>query len=479
MKFKLLFWSLLAMTFIGCADNDMPEKGEDNSNVNQETHPPLTFAVISDIHFGNNVGKGPLVKVPQALRHITSRGELDALIVVGDLTENGNISEYDQLVETFQDTTVIVNPVKNFFFVMGNHDNFNSNGKSNFQTSLKPFNGGESYPLNNYQVIKGYPFIMVSMFDRHNNDIDYPAYGTSTYPAETTNWLKESLEKASQECPGKPIFVFTHMPPRWTIYSTWPELENGTAWCMKALNPILNKYPQAVVFAGHNHYPMGDPRSIHQGANPNSTRQNYYTVINTSSTTYAVMYKDAFDDSINGTYPVNYADITEGLIVTELSNGDIEVKRYDTYRDEEIAADKRWILKAPFDGSQFTYADIRDKDDNPLNKELYSGGDAPVFADDAFLSLTTSPTAVMVKFPQASDDDCVFRYLFNVYEAATNTIVKKAYASSQFYMNSARPERLTLTISGLKSKTDYYIEAKALDSYDNESAALVKEFTTK
>ena len=93
--------------------------------------------------------------------------------------------------------------------------------------------------------------------------------------------------------------------------------------------------------------------------------------------------------------------------------------------------------------------------------------------------MTTSPTAVMVKFPQASDDDCVFRYLFNVYEAATNTIVKKAYASSQFYMNSARPERLTLTISGLKSKTDYYIEAKALDSYDNESAALVKEFTTK
>ena len=41
-----------------------------------------------------------------------------------------------------------------------------------------------------------------------------------------------------------------------------------------------------------------------------------------------------------------------------------------------IAADNRWVIKAPFDGSQFTYTDIRDKNDNPFGKALYGGGNA-------------------------------------------------------------------------------------------------------
>ena len=41
------------------------------------------------------------------------------------------------------------------------------------------------------------------------------------------------------------------------------------------LNRVLNEYPQAIVFAGHSHYPVGDPRSIHQGANPDSAHKNY------------------------------------------------------------------------------------------------------------------------------------------------------------------------------------------------------------
>ena len=32
----------------------------------------LSFGVISDIHFGNKVAEGPMVKVPQALKNITN-----------------------------------------------------------------------------------------------------------------------------------------------------------------------------------------------------------------------------------------------------------------------------------------------------------------------------------------------------------------------------------------------------------------------
>ena len=87
--------------------------------------------------------------------------------------------------------------------------------------------------------------IMVSILNGCNNDIDHRADGTNAYPPTTVQWLEDAMERASQECPGKPIIVFTRIPPRWTCYSTWIEYENGLGWCMQVLNRVLNEYPQA------------------------------------------------------------------------------------------------------------------------------------------------------------------------------------------------------------------------------------------
>ena len=73
----------------------------------------------------------------------------------------------------------------------------------------------------------------------------------------------------------------------------------------------------AIVFAGHSHYPVGDPRSIHQGANPDSAHKNYYTIINTGSTTYAEIHRDAVDGIESGIHPEGFAYVTEGLIVNK------------------------------------------------------------------------------------------------------------------------------------------------------------------
>ena len=83
-----------------------------------QTEGKLTFGVISDIHFGNNVAEGPMVKVPQALKNITSYGSLDALAVVGDLTDSGSASQYEQLVSVFGDAQTFQNPVGQFIFMM-------------------------------------------------------------------------------------------------------------------------------------------------------------------------------------------------------------------------------------------------------------------------------------------------------------------------------------------------------------------------
>ena len=477
MKKNIFLWSLSLIALIGCTDSSITDDSQKEPDYGTGNNPPLTFAVISDIHFGNEVAEGPMVKVPKALKNITSYGELDAMVVAGDLTNDGEPAQYEQLVATFKDETMFTNPVKDFFFLMGNHDNYSSNGKANYQNYLKPFNNGEPYPIFGYKVVKGYPFITVSTLNNHTHDLEHPSNGTNAYPASTTQWLEETLAKASKECPGRPIFVFTHVPPRWTCYATWAEHENGVAWCMQPLNPVLNKYPQAIVFAGHSHYPVGDPRSIHQGANPNSPRNNYYTVINTGSTTYAEIHPGAVDADENGMRPFRFAYVTEGLIVKELPNGDIEIRRYDTYRNVEIAADKPWIIKAPFDGSQFTYADIRDADDNPLNKTLYSGGEAPEFPEGTELSLFVASTSVKVTFPQATDDDCVFRYSVKAFDSA-GACVGSASVFSRFYLTSEMPSQLDQRITGLKSKTDYRVEVTAYDSYENASKTLVATFTT-
>lgn len=458
---------MLATSISGCSGSatlhEFAPKAIDRS--------PLTFAVISDTHFGNEVGEGPKVKVTRALQNITSHGRLDALVVVGDLTDHGERGEYAQLTEVFQNQSNYTYPVKQLMFMMGNHDNKSNRAETIYGKALKSFNNGESYPLHTYRVIKGCPFITLSMLSRDITDVTDASKAMAAYPESSLEWLARNMARAQQECPGKPIFVFTHMPPRWTCYATWSEYENAKAWCMSILNPILNDYPQAVVFSGHSHYPIGDPRSIHQGANPDSERMNYYTVINTASTTYSELHEGAVD---GGTTQPGYDSVTEGLIVTVLPNGDIEIRRFDTYRNEEIAPDSRWILRAPFDGSQFTYADVRDRDDNPLGKKLYSGGAEPYFADGAEVKLKVEGRAIRVVFPQAYDNDCVFRYSVDVINPVNGSKVVSASIFSQFYLNSHAPESLEYMIEGLMYGKEYIIEVRAYDSYDNESEPLVR-----
>ena len=468
MKTRWLVTAMMLTTMMASATAD-----HEGSPAGTRQEDPLVFAVISDLHVGHADGVGCQVKVQQALRHLTGRSKLDALVVVGDLTEDGKASQYKELVQFFGNKRNILHPVDNYLFMMGNHDNYDSNGQANYQNGLKMFNGYKSYPLHQYVLIKGYPFITISDLGTASNDIYNWNNGTTSYPATSVNTLKRYLEQAVHDAPGKPIFVFTHVPPRWTCFSTWVEYENE-AWAMEVLNPVLNQYPQAVVFGGHSHYPLGDPRSIHQGVDPNSERNNYYTVINTSTTSYSEIYPGAVDAGI---HPENNEYVTEGMIVVEQPNGDIEIRRYDTFRDVEIDPEHRWVLKAPFDGSQFQYADIRDADDNPNMLDLRDGLPAPAFNDGAQLTLFPGAYDVKVTFPQATDNECVFRY--NVRILQNGEVAESAFVFSQFYLTTDMPALLSYTISNLRPATPYTIEVVAYDSYDNQSEALTASFITK
>jgi 3',5'-cyclic AMP phosphodiesterase CpdA len=380
------------------------------------------FAVISDTHLGNNVGEGPLVKVPQALKNLMSKTPLvDALFDVGDITDNGKAQQYDDVIRVFAEN---VPKSVTTYFLMGNHDNISGpDASSIYRDKLKQ-------PLNQYIILKGYPFITVSQ----------TGTGPRDFNVEAQNFLKTSLADATIKFPGKPVFVFVHVPPLNTVYGS----STAEGWGTDVFLSILEQYPQAIVFSGHSHYPVGDPRSIHQ---------NKFTSINTGSTTYSEVESGVVNEGI---HPGQFDYVTEGLIVTVLKDNSVQFERWDTYRNEEILP--RWVVKAPHDGSQFTYKNR-------------NGQPAPTFAKDAKPVCDIINDGYVVSFPQASDNEAVHRYRVELLDG--NTVEASTSTFSMFYLNSRTPKELSVAFSGIPAGKTLVAQVKAIDSYNNESEPIV------
>ncbi|MDR3260900.1 MAG: metallophosphoesterase [Tannerella sp.] len=388
------------------------------------------FAVISDTHFGSDKGDGAMGKVPKTLKNLLSKEPLpDAVFVVGDLTDSGKPEQYEQLISVFSDKTNVPEGVAVYFIGGFNHDKSPSRDYDIYLEKVKQ-------PLHQYIEIKGYPFITISEAVLQR---DY----TDAMNIEALQFLSEKMADAARKYPGKPIFVFMHVPPLNTCYGS--TVSDG--WGTDFFLPVLNQYPQAIVFSGHSHWPIGDPRSIHQGV---------FTAINDGSLTYSEIEKGTVDI---GDHPEGYENITEGLIVNVLPNGNVEIERWDTYRNEEIQP--KWLVEAPHDGSHFTY--------NNRN-----GLPAPVFASEAkpVVTLVTGDS-IVVTFPQATDNEVVHHYLVDIMEG--EQVISSFGKFSQFYLNSEMPAQLTVSFSALPPGKTLTAQVKAVDSYNNQSTPIKSE----
>ncbi|MDR1221625.1 MAG: metallophosphoesterase [Tannerella sp.] len=392
------------------------------------------FAVISDTHIGNKASKAP-----KALKNIFSHGDLDAIFVVGDLTDNGIDAQFAEVNATFTNPDHVP-PGVAVYYMMGNHDNYgnydSSNKLDNSRPSTNSYLNRLGQPLHQYIEIKGYPFITVSMTDK------------GSFDAAAKQFLTEKLACAAANHPGKPIFVFYHIPPGNTCYGSRDE----DGWGTTVLPPFLNGYPQVIVFSGHSHYPLGDPRSIHQGN---------YTAVNDGSTIYSEIEKNAVDEGI---HPDKNGSVAEGIIVNVLpKSGNIEMERWDTYRNEEILP--RWTVKAPFDGSNFAteYANR-------------NGLPAPVFASGDELTVKKENGNYTFTFPAASEtaDDVVHHYVLEILDNQQQ-IIKTLKRFSGYYLNSEKPGKYTFSVDLTEMPFDqtFTAQVKAIDAYGNQSLPLV------
>lgn len=298
---KILFFSSCFILFVSFFNINAKNLSEDKED--------LTFAILSDVHISEK-DKSKSEKLENALYIINKRvPNIDKYIFTGDYTNSGSIEEYNLFNEIYSRN---VSSKEKRIAVMGNHDYWNG---LDIEDSKKRFKNELKEEIYSSQKIKGYTFISLST---ENDEIH------GYYSQESLDFAKKEIEKSIKENKNKPIFLFTHQPPKDTIYGS-------DVWGNNHLKEVFNEYQQVVLFAGHSHFPLNDERGIYK---------KNYTVV----TSGGIGGIDLEENNIDVE--------SQGLIVKVDKNNKITIIRMDFFNNKEIK--NPWIIDG-FNKSNFKY----------------------------------------------------------------------------------------------------------------------------
>ncbi|MBE6748153.1 MAG: metallophosphoesterase [Ruminococcaceae bacterium] len=179
--------------------------------------------------------------------------QIDALLVAGDIVENGFQSEYDSLTDDLVELT----RVDHFVMASGNHDirlRDYAQATQRYFDFTNNLNDKENAIDNiwfEYEV-NGYSFLVIGSDEMRFED----AYLSNAQ----LQWLEERI--AAISATGKPVFVMGHYPLKDThgLPNTWGTSlwESGTIGDQSdVVYEILNKYPNVFYLTGHLHTGIG------------------------------------------------------------------------------------------------------------------------------------------------------------------------------------------------------------------------------
>ncbi|WP_051286819.1 metallophosphoesterase family protein [Paenibacillus taiwanensis] len=400
--------------------------------------PLLVFPVISDVHIGPGDEEEQhtmdvqeptdIEKYAAALKLLRQLApDQDVLVIVGDLTNQGTVPEYNRHMETLR---AHKHPDAELLITIGNHDYWNNLPVQEAQERFLQMSGMTH--LYERYVIKGYHFIMLATED-----------GTThgRYSLDQIEWLKAQLAQAAQEGPEKPIFVFLHQHIADTVYGSedW-----GIQHNKEALYEALRPFPQVITFSGHSHYPLNDPRSIHQRD---------FTSVGTGS----LRYMEVEQGRIQGVLPLKGSEFSQGLLV-EVYCDKVQIRRIDFCEQAEIR--EPWEVSMPFIPSSFTYTDNRDQ--NP-----------PVFPTDARLLIQNrdkNASSLTIAWKQAIDDQQVHHYEIQLLDD-DDQLLQQWTAFSESYRYTM-PDPLVITLRDVPDLQIYptaKLTVRAVDSFGNKS----------
>ncbi|MBQ7541259.1 MAG: metallophosphoesterase [Clostridia bacterium] len=198
----------------------------------------MELALIADAHTeGNNQTRFDVNST--CFKNLEGgKDTIDALVLLGDNTMNGQAGEY----LFFYGMMEHVNPIKPYYPIVGNHDldsdDIETRNKKAARTLryLQTFVDSETDQLYYSQTVKGYHLIFLSAPQTDESS------GRRLSEAEL-DWFEAELDAAAET--GLPIFVFNHLP-----YYYMDDT------CRDRYVELLNRCDNIFVVVGHMHYYM-------------------------------------------------------------------------------------------------------------------------------------------------------------------------------------------------------------------------------
>ncbi|WP_440070647.1 phosphodiesterase [Streptosporangium sp. OZ121] len=186
----------------------------------------LILAHVSDVHIDGSPRS--IDRTRSVMRHLENLpGPLDAVVVTGDIADNGLIEEYEiarELLTTRHPT--IICP--------GNHD-----VRSAFRKALLDLDEDGDGPINQVLRLDGLTVVLC--------DSSVPGRPEGFLEDETVTWLNGVLA----ETPDTPVIVGMHHPP---VSLGTPYVDSIRLRNPERLEAVVRRHPQVVaVITGHAH----------------------------------------------------------------------------------------------------------------------------------------------------------------------------------------------------------------------------------
>src|SRR5450432_4363166 len=193
----------------------------------------FSFVQISDSHMGFNKAANPDVvgTLKAAVNKINGLATPpEFMLHTGDITHLSKPEQFDTVDQVLKSASA-----KDVFFVPGEHDVLDDNGKSYLDRYGKNAQGSGWYSFDK----KGVHFIGLV------NVMNLKAGGLGSLGGEQLEWLEKDVKHLKH---STPIVLFAHVP-LWTVYPEWGW---GTDDGARALS-LLKRFGSVTVLNGHIH----------------------------------------------------------------------------------------------------------------------------------------------------------------------------------------------------------------------------------
>ena len=222
---------------------------------NAETGANMTVVAWADPQFSNYMAKR-FQPFNAACEDLANAGEgVDALLIAGDIAENGLACEYEYISEKLANANV-----GGFMMAVGNHDVRLRSYKqvvNRFTAFANELNAGVGSDftmeaLHYTYEVNGYTFIVLGT--------DTAEFEESYINEAQLEWLDSELARVTAT--GKPAFVVCHQSLKDThgLPDTWnsPDDRAGTIGEQSdEIKAILNKHENVIMISGHLHTGIG------------------------------------------------------------------------------------------------------------------------------------------------------------------------------------------------------------------------------